>query len=130
VGLYKTGLYGKVRHPQFTGILIITMGLTVMSSTLGGHASLQIVGLWLLQVLGYIAIAYYEERALTKKFSEEYKEYKRKVPFLFPIKSPKKIPELLFTLIIVIIICVILWLLPYDLIRIYSHTLYDTPWFW
>lgn len=129
VGLYKTGIYGKIRHPQFTGIIITTMGLTVMSSTMGAHGSRRIVGLWLLQVLGYIVIAYYEERTLTKKFSEEYKEYKRKVPFLFPIKNPKKIPELIFTLIIVIIICVILWLLPYDLIRVFSNTLYETPWF-
>jgi len=127
VGLFKTGLYGKVRHPQFTGIIITTMGLTVMSSTLGSFGSRQLVGLWLLQVLGYIAIAYFEERSLAKKFSEEYKAYKQKTPFLFPIKSPKKMPELLFTIVIIIIFCIILWLLPYDLIRVYSSKLYTAP---
>lgn len=141
IGLFKTGLYGKVRHPQFTGIIITTMGLTIMVLTNGNFGKLPllnfslieegypigIIGLWFLQVLGYIAIAYYEERKLAKQFSEEYKEYKRKTPFLFPIKSPKKIPELIFTIIIVIIICIILWQLPYDLIGVYSRKIYTTP---
>jgi protein-S-isoprenylcysteine O-methyltransferase Ste14 len=134
-GLFKTGLYGKVRHPQFTGIIITTMGLTIMVLTNGNFGNLplvegypiRIIGLWFLQVLGYIAIAYYEERKLAKQFNVEYKEYKRKTPFLFPIKSPKKIPELIFTIIIVIIICIILWQLPYDLIGVYSRKIYTTP---
>jgi protein-S-isoprenylcysteine O-methyltransferase Ste14 len=141
VGLFKTGLYARVRHPQFTGIIITTMGLTIMVLTNGNFGKLPfvnlplveegypigIIGLWFLQVLGYIAIAYYEERKIAKQFSEEYKEYKRKTPFLFPIKRPRRIPELIFTIIIVIVICIILWLLPYDLIGIYSRKLYTTP---
>jgi protein-S-isoprenylcysteine O-methyltransferase Ste14 len=132
--LFKTGIYAKVRHPQFTGIIIITMGLTVMVLTRGFVTSIgsvelwRLVGLWFLQVLGYIAIARYEEWRLTKKYSGEYKEYKQTVPFLFPIKTPKKIPETLFTILIVIVICIILLSLPYQLIASYSRQYFPTIW--
>ena len=125
--LFKTGIYAKVRHPQFTGIIIITWGLTVMVLTNGGVSLWLMVGLWFLQVLGYITIARYEEWRLTKKYSK-YKEYKQTVPFLFPIKHPKKIPETLFTILIVTIICTILLSLPYPLIRVYSSMYFPTIW--
>ena len=125
--LFKTGIYAKVRHPQFTGIIIITWGLTVMVLTNGGVSLWLMVGLWFLQVLGYITIARYEEWRLTKKYSK-YKEYKQTVPFLFPIKHPKKIPETLFTILIVTVICTILLSLPYPLIRVYSSMYFPTIW--
>lgn len=127
LSLFKTGLYSKLRHPQFTGIIIVTLGLTVMVLTNGGVSLWMMVGLWFLQVLGYIAIARYEEWRLTKKYSE-YKEYKQTVPFLFPVKSPKKIPETLFTILIVTVICIILLSLPYPLIRVYSSMYLPTIW--
>lgn len=128
VSLFTKGLYSKIRHPQFLGIIIVTLGLTmqVLASDLnayvypfdkGHHAIVgwpQLVGLWFLQVLGYITIAWYEERQLSKKFSG-YKDYKQQVPFLFPIKSPKKIPEILLTVLLVAVICVVVvLLLPYE----------------
>jgi protein-S-isoprenylcysteine O-methyltransferase Ste14 len=131
VGLFRKGLYSKIRHPQFTGIVIITLGLTIMvlisgvedlSSPFLGMSILvlpQIVGLWFLQVLGYIGIARYEEWHLSKKFSE-YAEYRNRVPFLFPIKNPKRIPETLFTVGLVSLICIILLFLPYDFIRLFT----------
>jgi len=127
--LFKTGIYSKVRHPQFTGIIVTTLGLTFMVLTRDSkYTSWTLVGLWFLQVLGYIAIARYEEWRLTKKHSSEYKEYKQTVPFLFPIKSPKKIPETLFTILIIIVICIILLSLPYQLIASYSRQYFPTIW--
>lgn len=116
-GLIQTGTYSIVRHPQFAGIIIITMGLTVMVLTLGGN-QLQIIGLWLIQVLGYIGIARYEEMHLLKRFGESFRQYKRDVPFMFPIKCPSRIPETLFTILMVALICCFLLFFPYDLIRI------------
>lgn len=126
VGLFTKGLYSKIRHPQFLGIIIITLGLTMQILASGlynyvspfnrGHsASLgwpELAGLWFLQVLGYITIAWYEERQLSKKFSD-YKDYKQHVPFLFPVKTPK-IPEILFTILLVAVICIVIQLLPYQ----------------
>jgi len=118
IGLIKTGAYSVVRHPQFLGIIIVTIGLTVMVLTNQMHNQIQIVGLWVLQIFGYTALARYEEWCLSKKFGDEYLQYKQKVPFLFPIKCPSKIPETLLTILIAILISLILVLFPYNLIRI------------
>jgi protein-S-isoprenylcysteine O-methyltransferase Ste14 len=138
MGLFRKGLYSQIRHPQFTGIIIVTMGLTIMVLTngnfdLGGPLvsqtylnSLQVVGLWFLQVLGYIAIARFEEWHLFKSYGKEYQEYRRQTSFLFPIKSPKRIPETFFTVLLVVILCVVLLLLPYDFIRVYSSAHFPT----
>jgi protein-S-isoprenylcysteine O-methyltransferase Ste14 len=123
VGLIKTGAYSIVRHPQFTGIIIVTVGLTVMVLTNSTASLFQTAGLWLIQILGYIALARYEEWRLTKKLGDGYRQYKQKVPFLFPIKSPSRIPETLFTIFTAILIFIVLLFLPYDLIRVYSSRL-------
>ena len=133
--VYNRGLYSKVRHPQFLGIITMTLGLTIKSLTIsigwsliaapfapGSHPirTPELVGLWFLQVLGYITFATFEERSLSQKFSE-FKEYKNKVPLLLPIKNPKRIPEVLFTVLLIVGVCVILFLLPYELIRVFSY---------
>lgn len=122
IELIQSGLYSRIRHPQFTGIVIITIGLTVMVATYGNYyprTMFQDMGVWLLQVLGYIAIAKYEDWSLLKKFGDRYRQYKQRVPFLFPIKNPKRIPETLFTILIVLLFWVILSIFPfYNLIRI------------
>jgi protein-S-isoprenylcysteine O-methyltransferase Ste14 len=120
VGLYTRGLYSKIRHPQFLGIIITSLGLTIMVLTFDPFPLQQLVALWFLQVLGYTAIAFFEERSLSKKFSGEYEQYRLEVPFIFPVRCPRKVPELFFTLLIFALICTILLLLPYDLIRSYS----------
>jgi protein-S-isoprenylcysteine O-methyltransferase Ste14 len=132
-GLFRTGFYAKVRHPQFLGIILITLGLTIMTLTWGTSSITELTGLWFLQVIGYLAIAKFEDWRLSKKFSDEHAEYKRKVPLIYPIKRPRKIPEIPFTIMITLAICLVLLVLPYDLIRIYSYKLYDGPittWLW
>ena len=121
IELVQLGVYSRIRHPQFTGIVIITIGLTVMVATNGNYfprTMFQVMGLWLLQVLGYIAIAKYEDWSLLKKFGDRYRQHKQKVPFLFPIKNPKRIPETIFTILIALLIWVILFMVPYNFLRI------------
>jgi protein-S-isoprenylcysteine O-methyltransferase Ste14 len=130
--IFTKGIYAKIRHPQFLGIIVLTLGLTieVLTSGLngyvtpfnqGGHSTHlglpQLVGLWVLQVSGYVAIALYEERHMSKDFAG-YREYKQKVPFLFPVKNPNAIPEALFTFLLIAMICAILFLLPYNLLYV------------
>ena len=118
----QSGLYSRIRHPQFTGIIIITIGLTVMIATNGNYyprSKFQDMNLWLLQVLGYMTIAKYEDWKLLKKLGDNYRQYSQKIPFLFPIKNPKRIPEILFTILIALLIWLILLIFPfYNLIRI------------
>lgn len=135
IGLFTKGLYSKSRHPQFLGIIITTMGLTIMVLTVGPMVGAtfddgglqQLVVLWFLQVLGYMTIAFFEERSLSKKFGDQYKQYAQKVPFIFPVRCPRKVPDYVFTLLILVLICMILFLLPYELIRIYSSRLPNSP---
>lgn len=136
---FTRGLYSKARHPQFLGIIIVSLGLTtkLLTSSFGGGGLVgipfvykshwlgmnELIGLWFLQVLGYIAFALWEERSLSKRFPE-FKEYKQKVPMLLPIKKPKMIPEAIFTIMLVLVVCVILFLLPYESIRIFQSHLF------
>ncbi len=131
---FTRGLYSKIRHPQFLGIITMTFGLTVKELTIATGWGLmgipfsttipvgvtELAGLWFLQVLGYIAFAVIEERGLSKKFGA-YKEYQRNVPLLLPIKNPRRIPEILFTVLLIAGLCSLLFLMPYDLIKALSY---------
>jgi protein-S-isoprenylcysteine O-methyltransferase Ste14 len=131
-GLFTKGLYSKIRHPQFLGIILVTLGLTmqIMESGInmyqlpGGDDMVfnrgELVVLWFLQVLGYITIGWFEERQLSKKFTD-YKEYRQHVSFLFPVKTPKKIPEILFTVLLVAVICIVILFLPYEQLNALSR---------
>lgn len=105
-----SGLYSFVRHPQYLGIVVITLGLTVMCRQHRYHTvsdeALRFA--WLIQTVGYILLAVYEEHALLKEHKKEYQQYKRRVPFLFPIPHLSNIPEPLVTMIILIIMSVLL----------------------
>jgi protein-S-isoprenylcysteine O-methyltransferase Ste14 len=108
--LVHSGLYSKIRHPQFTGIIIITFGLTLLAKGYDNANSVIRLGtndLWLIQVLGYIAIAKYEDWKLQKEARNDYQKYRQNVSFMFPIKPPRKIPETVLT----ILIAITLWLI-------------------
>jgi protein-S-isoprenylcysteine O-methyltransferase Ste14 len=115
-GLVVTGLYSLVRHPQYFGIIIVTIGLNVMVLMLGSH--LLPIFLWLVQVAGYIILARYEEKQLEREFAEQFRRYKATVPFMIPVKCPSKIPETVFTLLIALIIAFIFITFPFNLLRL------------
>jgi protein-S-isoprenylcysteine O-methyltransferase Ste14 len=118
--LIKTGLYSLVRHPQYFGIIIITIGLNVMVMVLTiGSNQLELIFLWLVQVAGYMILAKYEEKHLEKEFGEQFRRYKATVPFMLPIKGPSKIPETMFTLLIAVIIAFIFLTFPFNLLRLH-----------
>jgi protein-S-isoprenylcysteine O-methyltransferase Ste14 len=72
--LVDQGLYGIVRHPQYLAGILLGVGLSL------------IVQHWVVGFLGAaVAVMSYsatveEERALRKKFGEEYGEYSERVP--------------------------------------------------
>lgn len=75
--LVTTGIYARLRHPIYTGLLVVTMGLVVSS---GVWAQL-IVWIGLLGLLIYKIR--WEETLLSAKY-KGYAAYKAKVPALFP----------------------------------------------
>lgn len=81
--LVQAGIYKRIRHPIYSGILIVGLGLALITNS----GSRLIVTLLLL-VLFYFK-SKYEETKLTEKFSE-YNDYRKKSGrFLPTIKSTK-----------------------------------------
>ncbi len=74
--------------------------------------------MWLVQILGYVALASYEEYRLRGKYGEEYRDYRLKTPFMFPVISPFRIPEILFTVLLSLGIAFVLIVFPFQIIRL------------
>ena len=77
--LATTGLYGIVRHPQYTGLFIGLFGEGVVH-----WPTLFSVGLFPVIVLAYALLASHEEKRVVEQFGEEYFVYRRRVPMFFP----------------------------------------------
>jgi len=75
--LVTTGIYSRVRHPIYAGLLAITLGLVVSSGVWG-----QIL-LWLALAMLLTYKLRWEEVMLTAKY-KDYAEYKARVPAMFP----------------------------------------------
>ncbi len=76
--LVTEGIYSYVRHPQYTGFLLMTLGLLVH------WATLPLLIMWPLLVRQYYRLAKIEESEMLEKFGEEYEAYMKKTPRFFP----------------------------------------------
>lgn len=76
--LITTGIYAHVRHPQYLGFLLLTLGVNFLWTTFSTLI------LWPVLVLLYYRLAKEEEKSMEDKFGEEYREYKRTVPMFIP----------------------------------------------
>jgi protein-S-isoprenylcysteine O-methyltransferase Ste14 len=90
-GLVTSGPYRFIRHPQYTGFLLLTLGFTSLTywwlaNTFGiGWLSKEAtVALWFAQLAAYIVLVFIEDYHLTNTFAEEFIAYKRQVPSLLP----------------------------------------------
>ena len=93
-GLVTTGPYRFIRHPQYAGFILLTLGLTALSfnllrNTFGmGWLSPEVtLALWFGQLAIYIILARIEESHLTKTFGATYATYKENTSFLLPLKK-------------------------------------------
>jgi methanethiol S-methyltransferase len=76
--LVTTGIYRYIRHPQYLGFLLITLGMNIWWLTFITLA------LWPVLVVVYYRLAKLEEKDAEAEFGEEYREYKRRVPGWIP----------------------------------------------
>jgi len=77
--LATDGLYGLVRHPQYTGLFIGLFGEGVVHwPTVFSVAVFPVI------VLAYVLLARREERLMLERFGDEYRAYRRRVPMFFP----------------------------------------------
>jgi len=77
--LATEGLYGVVRHPQYTGLFLALFGEGVVH-----WPTFFSVGLFPIIVLAYSRLARKEEQRLVQQFGEEYRAYQRRVPMFMP----------------------------------------------
>jgi protein-S-isoprenylcysteine O-methyltransferase Ste14 len=76
--LVTTGIYRYIRHPQYLGFLLITLGLNVWWLTFITLA------LWPVVIIVYYRLAKKEEKEAEEQFGEEYLKYKQRVPGWIP----------------------------------------------
>ena len=77
--LVTNGLYGLVRHPQYTGLFIALFGEGIVH-----WPTVFSVSLFPLIVLAYVMLARKEERQMLAQFGAEYREYQQRVPMFLP----------------------------------------------
>ena len=94
--LIKKGPYKYVRHPQYLGIIIMTLGLTMISLNTSpvfpflneftnNHSLLVLI--WFIEVIAYVILAKIEDFWLKKKFDINFINYKNSVGFMIPFLS-------------------------------------------
>lgn len=77
-GLVTDGVYGVIRHPQYLGLMLFTLGWLVHWPTVVAAP------MWPLLVLLYYRLAKREERDLAERFGEGFSRYRDAVPMLLP----------------------------------------------
>ena len=75
----EKGLYKYVRHPSYTGALIIFIGLGLALQSWAA-----VITLTLLFIIAYGYRIYVEEKALISELGEPYIEYKKRTKRLIP----------------------------------------------
>ena len=76
--IITTGLYSRMRHPQYTGAILSHIGMTFLFSV---FYSLLVTPLVI--IVNYI-LCWKEEKELVREFGEEYESYRKSVPMFFP----------------------------------------------
>ncbi len=72
------GIYRYVRHPQYLGLIVITVGLLIQWPTIITLA------MWPVLVVMYYRLSKKEEKEALAAFGERYEEYKRHTPMFLP----------------------------------------------
>tara|TARA_R110002073_G_scaffold66384_2_gene165704 strand:+ start:3249 stop:3860 length:612 start_codon:yes stop_codon:yes gene_type:complete len=77
--LVTSGIYSKIRHPQYTGLFVILFGEGIVHwPTILSVAALPII------VGIYALLARNEERDMQREFGDEYRNYALRVPMFIP----------------------------------------------
>ncbi|MCW4019322.1 MAG: isoprenylcysteine carboxylmethyltransferase family protein [Candidatus Bathyarchaeota archaeon] len=85
--LVSTGIYARIRHPQYLGFLLLTLGMNLEWTTIFTFM------LWPVLVIMYYRLAKEEDTENLEQFGEEFRKYRENVPGFLP-----RIPKDTFTL--------------------------------
>ena len=76
--LATTGIYARVRHPQYVGFILVMLGFLLQWPTVLTLAMFPVL------VVMYIRLAQHEEREALATFGEDYRGYMQRVPGFIP----------------------------------------------
>ncbi len=82
--IISSGIYTRIRHPQYLGAIISHIGISVLLSSL-----FSLISSPLIMLLIYF-MSLKEEKELVKEFGKEYEIYMKKVPMFCPKLRSKK----------------------------------------
>ena len=71
-------LYQRVRHPQYLGIILITVGMLIQWPTM------LTIAMWPFLMFAYYRLARREERAMEASYGEQYQQYWSQTPMFIP----------------------------------------------
>ncbi len=77
-GIVIDGVYAYVRHPQYSGLFLVTLGLLIQWPTM------ITVVMWPVLIVAYYKLARKEEGEIEREFGDAYKKYKENVPMFVP----------------------------------------------
>ncbi|HPF34949.1 MAG TPA: isoprenylcysteine carboxylmethyltransferase family protein [Candidatus Krumholzibacteria bacterium] len=77
-GLVTSGFYSHVRHPQYSGIFLLTIGFMIQWPTLATLI------LWPFVIVMYRRLAKQEEKDALAEFGDEYRRYMATTPMFIP----------------------------------------------
>lgn len=83
--LVTDGIYAYMRHPQYSGLFLITIGMLIQWPTI-----LTLI-MWPILMYAYYHLAMREEKEVTEEFGDEYRVYKKKTPAFVPSIGAKRI---------------------------------------
>ena len=76
--LVTDGIYGYIRHPQYTGFMLITLGMIL------DWATLPLLIMWPILVVVYYRLARMEERGMLAQFGAAYEVYRSHTGMFLP----------------------------------------------
>ncbi len=85
--LVTAGIYSVVRHPQYLGFMLVTLGQFLVWPTISTAI------LWPVLALLYYRQARREEAVLSEKFGERFREYADKTPMFLPTIPVRRRPK-------------------------------------
>jgi len=76
--LVTSGIYDRVRHPQYFGLFLITVGMLIQWPTIVTAV------MWPILTFMYYRLARREEKEMEARFGDKYVAYRRIVPMFIP----------------------------------------------
>ncbi len=76
--LVTDGIYSRMRHPQYSGLILVTIGLLIQWPT-----AITVI-MWPVLIFAYYRLSKKEEADMEKEFGDAYAQYRGRVPMFIP----------------------------------------------